>query len=122
TDDVPLGPAYDQYALGVVVYQTLTGRIPHEAESGLGLMVKRATEPPRPLRALRPELPDALEVVVMRALERAPARRFPSCRAFADAFRRACSTVPRSEAPVAAPEVAPPPDLPGTVAVEPPGP
>jgi len=46
TDEVPLGPAYDQYALGVVVYQTLTGRIPHEAESGLRLMVKRATEPP----------------------------------------------------------------------------
>jgi len=95
TDDVPLGPAYDQYALGVVVYQTLTGRIPHEAESGLSLMVKRATEPPRPLRETRPDLPDALEAVVMRALHRTPARRYPTCRAFADAFRRACSTVPR---------------------------
>ncbi len=98
TDDVPLGPAYDQYALGVVVYQVLTGRLPHEAESGLSLMVKRATEPPRPLRALRPELPEALEAVVMRALARASADRFPTCRAFGEAYRRACSMAPRADA------------------------
>jgi len=112
TDEVPLGPAYDQYALAVVVYQTLTGKIPHEAESGLRLMVKRATEPPIPLRVVRPDLPEALQAVVMRALDRAPERRFPGCRAFADAFRRACSALPRAEPLLAPSEVVAPPEVP----------
>jgi serine/threonine protein kinase len=120
TDEVPLGPGYDQYALGVVVYQTLTGKIPHEAESGLRLMVKRATEPPTPLRKLRPDLPEALQEVVMRALDRAPERRFPSCRAFADAFRRACSALPRAEPLLAPSEVAPLPEAAPPEVVAPP--
>jgi len=126
TDAEPLGPAYDQYALGVMVYQALTGRLPHEAETGLQLVLKRAREAPRPIHELQSELSDAVAAVVMRAIERRPEARFPSCRLFAEAFRRACGSGPRSEpaalpvasvaavAAVAEPPAAKPAEIPPT--------
>ena len=47
-----LGPAYDQYALAAVVYQALSGRLPHEADTPLRLLYLKASEPPTPLRAV----------------------------------------------------------------------
>jgi serine/threonine-protein kinase PpkA len=82
----PLGAAYDQYALGVVVYQALCGQPPHEGDTPLAILVQRATQPARPLGDRAPGLPPGAVAAVMRTLEADPAARFSTCTAFAEAF------------------------------------
>jgi serine/threonine protein kinase len=79
-------PSSDQYALGVILYQCLTGSLPyrgHNPMETLGLILRGVYERPR---VLRPEIPEALEQVVMRALSAQPADRFPSVAALAAAM------------------------------------
>jgi formylglycine-generating enzyme required for sulfatase activity len=66
----------DVYALGVVFYQMLTGRLPFYADSLVGIALMHANEPPPPPRSLRPDLPPAVEEVALRALEKDPERRY----------------------------------------------
>jgi serine/threonine-protein kinase len=73
----------DVWALGVVLYQLLTNALPFEATSTAALAARIAADPPRPLRALRPEAPDALEAVVLRCLAKVPAERFADVAALA---------------------------------------
>ncbi len=68
----------DIYALGCVLYEMLAGEHPFEAPTPQTMMVRALTERPRPLRAVRPAVPPALEAVVARALERFPADRHAS--------------------------------------------
>jgi serine/threonine protein kinase len=77
----------DVYALGIVLYEMLTGRRPFEGDSAAGVALKRLTDdPPRPLVAGAP-LPPGLEAILRRALEREPAQRFPDAGSFAEALR-----------------------------------
>ena len=70
--------ASDQYALGAVLYHCLTGRKPFVGEFNYELMTAVVTgDFPAP-RALAPEVPEAVERVVLRAMHTAPAARFPS--------------------------------------------
>jgi len=85
-------PAYDQYSLGVVVYEALTGRRPHEADTPEKVIALKMQEP-TPLSAHR-RLGTALEQAVMRALARQPEDRYPNCQAFVEAFRAAAQEVP----------------------------
>lgn len=80
-------PRADQYALGCVVYEMLSGRVPFEADDLHGILVAKVTSEPVPIRAHLPSLPDALAATVMRALSRDPARRFAHVSAFAAALR-----------------------------------
>jgi serine/threonine-protein kinase len=69
----------DVYALGVIAYEALVGQRPHGAVGGTEVMAKVLTRAPFPLpRALRPDLPDALDEAVMRALAFARDERTPS--------------------------------------------
>jgi eukaryotic-like serine/threonine-protein kinase len=68
----PVTAAADLYSLGVVLYELLTGRTPHEFSSLADLVVKQREEPIRPLSDLEPSVPQALEAVVMRCLARNP--------------------------------------------------
>jgi serine/threonine-protein kinase len=68
----------DIYSLGVMMYELFTGRPPFEAPTYLALMAQHLNEPPRPPRALRGDLPPLVEKTILRALEKDPARRFPS--------------------------------------------
>jgi serine/threonine-protein kinase len=83
--------AVDQYALGVIAYQLLTGKRPYENDDAGHALVKclRGAPYPRP-RALDPTIPAPLDAVIMRALERDKARRFPSIEAFAAALAQSC--------------------------------
>lgn len=82
----PLGPAYDQYALGVVAYQALAGRLPHEASNSVAVLARKAYEPAASLASVAPDVPARVVAVVMRALERDPMRRYPHCGAFGRAY------------------------------------
>ncbi|HYG26905.1 MAG TPA: protein kinase, partial [Caulobacteraceae bacterium] len=94
----------DLYALGVVLYQLLTGRTPFNGDT-LTVITKQLHEPPPPLRTSTPDLPAPLEAVVLRALSKNPAERFRTGTEFAAAIRHALQAVGSDsmvrEAPVA---------------------
>jgi serine/threonine protein kinase len=76
--DGKVGPASDQYALGVLIYACLTLRLPYEDHQSFGLL--RAIESGKfeSPRMFRPDLPEALERIVLRAMHVVPAERFES--------------------------------------------
>jgi serine/threonine-protein kinase len=79
------GPRADLYALGVVAYQLISGRLPYEAQSLTELALKQQREVPAPLHHLDPTVPPALSAAVGRALALDPRDRHPS----ADVMRAA---------------------------------
>ncbi|MBI5517939.1 MAG: protein kinase [Deltaproteobacteria bacterium] len=85
--------AADQYAFGVTLYEALGGRNPFDADTIQALIVAKATQDPRPLRVLRPELPEAFAAIVMKTLERRPEDRFPSVAALREALLPWCADV-----------------------------
>jgi serine/threonine-protein kinase len=66
----------DIWALGVILYETLTGRVPFEAETMPQLCGMILQDPPRPIQELRPDLPQALQQVLLRCLEKDRERRW----------------------------------------------
>jgi serine/threonine protein kinase len=88
-DGIP-GPASDQYALGIVVYEWLCGYCPFE---GAGIWYRHLSEPPPSLCARVPGISYALEQAVMKALAKRPEQRFGSIQSFADALERASKLV-----------------------------
>ncbi|HEY8177817.1 MAG TPA: Stk1 family PASTA domain-containing Ser/Thr kinase [Candidatus Limnocylindria bacterium] len=76
----------DVYSLGIVLYEMLTGRRPFEADSAAGVALKRLNEDPQPPESFVP-VPSGLSAIVMRALQREPADRFPDAGSFAEALR-----------------------------------
>lgn len=85
----PVDARADLYALGVVLYQLFTGRLPYEGETPLVVLAKHLNEPLPPPRAMNPLLPEPMEAVLLRALEKDPADRYPSMEAFVQAFHEA---------------------------------
>lgn len=79
----------DQYSLGVILYQITTGRLPFEADTPMGLVVKHANAPLPPPRELSPNLPDSVEAVLIKALAKHPVHRFASVADLNRAFQAA---------------------------------
>ena len=77
----PVDGRTDLYALGLIMYEMLTGDVPFQAESTFQLMYKRANEAPPEPKQVNPDIPDWLNQVVMKCLERDPAKRYKSARA-----------------------------------------
>jgi serine/threonine-protein kinase len=76
----------DIYALGVVLYEAATGVLPFAGDNDLKILDRVISAAPRPLRELRPELSEAFEQVVLRAMARDPGARFASAAALAEAL------------------------------------
>lgn len=84
-----LTPAADQYALAVVTYQLVAGRLPFEADSVPSLWYKIEKEDATPVHIIRPDVSPSLMVVISRAMAKTPSERFPNCTQFAQAFASA---------------------------------
>jgi serine/threonine protein kinase len=82
-----VGPAADQYAAGVVLYELLTGHLPFEGAPIQVILYNIINTPILPLSAWRPGLDPALEAICTKATAKRPEDRYPSCSALADALR-----------------------------------
>jgi serine/threonine-protein kinase len=115
--------ASDLYSIGIMLYELLTGRVPFEGESAITIALKQVNEAPVPPSAYNAAVTPELEAVVLRALEKDPARRFADADEFIAALEAARSGLPAGGAvpvvPAPAPEpttvFAPPPPPPSEV-------
>jgi len=102
----------DLFSAGVVLYQLLTGQRPFSGTTA-AVMQQVLTHSPAPPSRLNPQLPAALDAVVMRALAKAPEARFADAAAFLQALEAAAAAVPDADATVL---LSAPPALPATAA------
>jgi serine/threonine protein kinase len=79
----------DLYAVGIILYQMLTGRLPFDAASPVALLLQQVRDPPPPLQAVRPDLAPIWDAVLGRALAKDPDERYPSAAALAEAVQAA---------------------------------
>ncbi len=79
----------DIYSLGVLLYQLCTGQVPFDADTPYAVILKHISAPLPSVRSLRPELPEAVERVILKALAKDPEDRFPTALSLAQALRQA---------------------------------
>lgn len=79
--------AADQYSLGVVTYQMITGQLPFEADSAIDVIHKHVSEPPPPIEQYVPSLPRHVIAAINRAMAKKPDERFPTVAAFVAAMK-----------------------------------
>jgi serine/threonine protein kinase len=108
----PLDGRSDLYALGVVAFQALSGRLPFADVGGPAVLVAHATRPAPPLASVAPTVPGALAAVVDRCLAKRADDRFASGEALADALEAALAAAPPG---ARAPDRHLPPDLPAVL-------
>lgn len=87
--DTPASPSSDTYALGILLYEMLTGRVPFDGKTPEAIYRKQMYEQPPLPSKWNHTLSPALERVLLRALEKDPRDRYPSTRALAEAYHQA---------------------------------
>jgi serine/threonine-protein kinase len=84
----------DVYALGVVLFQALTGRVPFTATDQFSTALKQVHEAPPPPRGINPSIPPAVEAIILKALAKDPNQRFQTAAAFGAALAAAVPWLP----------------------------
>jgi len=84
----------DIYSLGIILFEMLTGQVPHKAETPIGTVMKRINEPLPMPRSLNPNMPEAVERVILKALAVDPGHRFSSAGEMTQALKAAFGDQP----------------------------
>ena len=105
----------DLYSLGVTLYEIFTGRRPFQADTSYTVLDAQLNKPPVPPKDVNPDLPEALNAIVLKAMEKAPEDRFQTADEFRNALKSIldAAAVEQNRAPeVMAPSMPPPPFVP----------
>jgi N-acetylneuraminic acid mutarotase len=112
---LPAGPASDQYALTVVAYELLTGRVPYQAETPWAVMLAHMSKPLPMPRALNPQISRAVETVLLKGLAKEPGDRYANASAFTAALADVAQAAPTPTPPTVV-SSQPMPEAPGGAA------
>jgi tetratricopeptide (TPR) repeat protein len=88
-----LTTASDLYSLAVILFEMITGDVPFNADTPLGLIQKQINDPPPPLEFFRKDLPQEVSVVLQKALAKKPQDRYQSALEMASAFAKAIRSI-----------------------------
>jgi serine/threonine protein kinase len=116
TQGQPVSPATDVYAIGVILYEMLTGRLPFQGQAASELARQHAEQPPPPLTRWNPQVPARVERIILQALAKEPARRYRTAAQLGQlliAYRRASEQTTSAQPPAVA--VSPPLPVPRRV-------
>ncbi len=103
---LPVSAQSDLYSIGITLFELLTGRVPFEGDSAVAIALKQVSETPPPPSTLNPAVTPELDAVVLRALEKEPARRWADAEEFAAALEDARRRLPLAAAATGATAVA----------------
>ena len=95
-----VGPAADQYSLGCVLFEAVTGQTPYTGKNPVTIATQHVSAPVPDPRRLQPDLPAPATSLIQRALVKDPGKRFPSASAMADALAATVESAPHPPAPV----------------------
>ncbi len=98
----PVSATSDLYAVGVILYELLTGVVPFEGETAVAIAFKQVSATPRPPSELNPALPSVLDEIVLRALAKDPTKRYGDAEEFIAALQTARAHLPMSQTTVLA--------------------
>jgi hypothetical protein len=102
----PLDGRSDLYSMGAIIFQTLSGRLPFEADTAVGLAMKHLTEPVPNILELRPELPPYIQMVIMRVMAKQRGERYKTAAELAQALEMAIAAPMTRPQEPAAPTIA----------------
>lgn len=102
-----VSPLIDVYALGVTLFQMLTGKLPYETDTPFGVLLAHANKPIPDAREFRPDLPDEVQAVIEQAMAKDPAERYQTAGDLAAGLAAAVSGAPEGEVPLLPTEVIP---------------
>jgi serine/threonine-protein kinase len=92
----PVTASSDLYSVGIVLYEMLTGRVPFTGDSAIEIAMKHLNDWPKPPSKVRPEIPEDIDRIVLRALAKAPEERYQSAEEFIEDLVRVEAGLPIS--------------------------